>query len=150
MGARTRMVLAWAAFAAWVGWLGFLSMRYGRFPVVSRAQLLNADIAVIADVTFSADGVPSVARLGDVIWPAGAKFPAGATPRITNLAKVADWRGPKNYVLVLKAAGDGKYEIASLPRSPALDHADRLFVYPATPEVLTQFRDAPGPAARPF
>jgi len=150
------MVLAWAAFAAWVGWLSVLSVRYGRFPVVSRAQLLNADLAIVAAVKIEGGAAAPLVAVKEVIWPAGVTADFGQDGlRVDDLANASLGEStitqPGDYVLVLKSGGPGRYRIAPLPRSPLMNAIDpRGRVYPATPAVVAQVRAAPGPATRSF
>jgi hypothetical protein len=150
------MVLAWVAFAAWVGWLGVTSLRYGRFPVVSRAQLLNADLVVVAAVKMEGAAASPVVAVKEVIWPAGATADFGpAGLRLDELPDAALGANritqAGDYVLVLKSSGPGRYRIAPVGRSPLVDPAHhRPAVYPATAEVVAQVHSAAGPAPRAF
>lgn len=72
MAVRFRVFLAWGLFIAWVAWLGWQSLNYGRFPVVSHAQFLNADVAVTADMTGAEKEPQPNIHVQKVIWPRGA------------------------------------------------------------------------------
>ena len=146
MGVKLRMVLAWALFIAWVSWLGWQSYFYSRFPVVSKAQFLNADIAIVAKVTSAGEGLPSPkVQVQSVIWPAdAAKDVEGKELSIGNWSGCSGFIAPGDYVLPLTRGANGDYALAGTPRSPLLDpNRHRPQIYPATPVVLQQVRRMP-------
>ena len=69
--ARFALIVTWMLFAGWVGWLAWQSIQHDRFPIVSRAQLLEADVGVIAEVYTADKGQPSPkVKVVSTIWPA--------------------------------------------------------------------------------
>lgn len=150
MGQKIRAVAAWLLFLSWVSWLGWTSFRHGRFPVVSKAQFLATDVAVIAQVDAAGHGLPSnTVRVQSVIWPTGAADElTGRELRVGNWSNCAGFVTPGDYVLPLRRERDGQYALAGLPRSPLVDpsrHPPQI--YPAIPVVLSQVRGMP-PAAK--
>ncbi len=150
MVSRISLVVVWTAFAIWVGWMWWLSHSHGRFPVVSRAQLLAADVAVIAEVTARGDGTPvPKVKVAEVVWPADApKTLVGRELELANLPGSDGFKSPGRYVLILTGKGDGPYRMTELPRSPLVDPRARQRVYPEVPEVIGQLREVPGPSLR--
>ena len=56
--AKARLIVAFLALGAWVGYVAYQALAYGRFPVVSHAQLLVSTVDVIADVQADEQGRP--------------------------------------------------------------------------------------------
>ena len=141
--ARLGLIVTWGLFAAWVGWLAWQSIRHDHSPVVSRAQLLTADIAVTADLTANADNRPSTKiKVSKVVWPDGAPNALeGREIEIANLPSCDRFNGAGRYVLILSGQGEGPYRVAELPRSPLIDPRARPSLYSETPEVLAQLRE---------
>lgn len=138
MFARLRLILAWGLFVAWVGWLGWQSLRFSRFPVVSRAQLLNANVVIVAEIDADSEGraKPAINVL-ETLWPHdAAALPAQLN--IDNLPGCAGFSGPGRYILPL--SGAGPFHLAGLPRSPLLNQRRPLQVYPDTAEVRGQIQ----------
>ncbi|MFL5329918.1 MAG: hypothetical protein ACJ8C4_13520 [Gemmataceae bacterium] len=160
--ARVALIVVWVLFAGWVGWLAWQSYGHGRFPIVSRAQILVADIGVIAEVEKGPDGRPlPMVKVISVVWPANAPtdiVPAdgaqGRKVEINNLPGAQGFHETGRYVLLLKGKGEGPYQLAGIPRSPLVDRSRDSkgepvrFVYPETPEVLGQLREQPEPSVR--
>ena len=46
--AKARLIVAVLALFAWIGYVAYQALTYGRFPVVSNAQLLVSTLDVIA------------------------------------------------------------------------------------------------------
>ncbi|MBX7105131.1 MAG: hypothetical protein K1X57_13705 [Gemmataceae bacterium] len=145
MIARTRMILAWLAFFVWVGWLATQSYRYGRFPVVSRAQLSQADFAVVAVLKADANGQAERAiKVIRMAWPAGdTREFAGQTIEVANLPDCSDFAGPGDYVVPLTLTAKGGYELARTGRSPLMPAARRPSIYPASDVVMRQLEQVP-------
>ncbi|MGL6076428.1 MAG: hypothetical protein ACRC8S_19925 [Fimbriiglobus sp.] len=131
---RLRFLAALVLFVAWLGWLAFAVQSKGN-PILSRAQVINANQIVFAEVRVGDDGLPlPMAQVTKVLRgnvPVGpievmnlpAALPAGAK----------HFSGPGEYLLLL--SGDGKtYRIVGLPRSPGFEPAEptRPVLYPAT------------------
>lgn len=148
--ARFCLIVAWGAFAAWVSWLAWQSFSHGRFPVVSRAQLLAADVAVVADVGVAPGGTPNPkVKVQQVVWPAGAANTlAGKELEIANLPGSNGFGRAGRYVLLLTGQGDGPFQMAMIPRSPLVNVPAKATVYPDSAAVLAQLREVPGPALR--
>ena len=122
---RITLIIAWGAFAAWVSWLAWQAFSHGRFPVVSRAQLLAADVAVVADVAVASDGTPlPKVKVQSVVWPNGATSTlSGKEVEIVNLPGSHGFGRAGKYVLILSGQGDGPYQMAMVPRSPLRERA---------------------------
>jgi hypothetical protein len=150
--AKARLVVALLALFAWVGYIAYQALAYGRFPVVSHAQLLVSTVDVIADVEADARGRPMpVIHVVEVHWPAGKKALVGQDLSVANLSMVDGFQGPGRYLLPLVADDAGTYFVAGLPKSPGFEH-DSYFIYPDTPITRKQLAAAPKPSlgeARP-
>lgn len=122
MGARTRLIIVWVLFAAWVTWLGWQSLRHARFPVVSRAQLLETRWIIVADLTADNEGrALSACTVVEALRTDGAE-PApdpGSTINVVNLPGRAGFVGAGRYVLPLSNLNPSK--LAGFPRSPLID-----------------------------
>jgi hypothetical protein len=141
------LALAAAAFLGWIGYLGFLTLTVRHPVVLSRPQLLNADLDVVAQVDDLGGSVKVVA----VPWTRpGRQPPAQDTMiRVKNLESCRpDWSGPGEYLLPLKRAGD-EFEVATAGPSPGYPPSPVPLlpqkegpphIYPATPAVLEQLR----------
>jgi hypothetical protein len=145
--AKARLVTAVLVLFAWIGYIAYQALAYGRFPVVSHAQLLVSKLDVIADVMVDDSGqpLPNV-RIVEVHWPLTRKDLEGQELQVINVGDphVKGFQGSGRYILPLVPAGDGKYEIAPLPRSPGFGSAE-LFIYPDTPLAREQLNAAPKP-----
>ena len=156
--ARLALIVVWVLFAGWVGWLALQSTQHGRFPIVSRAQLLEADVGVIAEVSAGPDDRPlPKVKVIRAIWPANLGYQMGSHVtelEIANLPGCQGFHGQGRYVLLLSGKEGGPYRLAGMPRSPLVDRSRDSkgepvrFVYPETPEVLGQLREQPEPSAR--
>jgi len=141
---RVRLLIVWGLFAAWVGWLGWQSWRHRQFPVVSRAQLLNADVVVVADLTSDREGRANPeAKLVKVVWSRKdtPDLQPGITMAIVNLPGSVGFReSGTSYLLPL--TGTGPYRVAEMPRSPLIDSGRfKPQIYPDGPEVRGQIRE---------
>ncbi len=143
--AKARLVVAFVALFAWVGYIAYQALAYGRFPVVSHAQLLVSTLDVIADVNADDQGRPMPeVHVDEVHWPAGKRGLAGQDLTIRNLGDASGFVGPGRYFLPLVVDDGGGYSVAGLPRSPGFEHA-AYFVYPDTPIVREQLAGIPKP-----
>jgi hypothetical protein len=165
---RWRLALTAALFVGWLGYLLYLVLTLPRLdggpvPIVSRPQLLAADVDVVAHVE-GTDGPVVVKR---VLWQ-GPRWRwwrpplrEGQTIEVSNLKECrprsreegheapADFRGPGEYLLPLRLLPQGGYAVAEIPASPGYPPGGRHKagpprIYPATPEVLAQERRARG------
>jgi hypothetical protein len=145
--AKARLIVAFIALGAWVGYVAYQAMAYGRFPVVSHAQLLVSAVDAIADVQADEQGRPKpTVHVVEVHWPTGKKELAGQDLSVRNLGEAVGFIGPGRYVLPLIADDGGRYFVAGLPRSPGFEHTV-FFIYPDIPIVRQQLDAAPKPPA---
>jgi hypothetical protein len=147
--AKARLVVTILVLFAWVAYIAYQAMAYGRFPVVSHAQLLISTVDLVADLTADDEGRPQRnVNVVEVIWPAGRKDLAGQELTVANLTDLAiqGFSGPGRYVLPLVAGEHGTYRVAGLPRSPGFEHTV-FFVYPDTPLTRKQLAATPKPPA---
>lgn len=144
-GARIRLYVAAAAFLGWLVWLSLAVFDKGRVTPVSRAQLTEANVLVVADVS-GADGKP--ASRVKVAQRIGANGPAeGAEIDVANLPQAGvpgqGFPGPGTYLLPLVTRDNATYSIAGLPRSPgyeAVTNPTQPSIYPWTESLQTQLR----------
>jgi hypothetical protein len=147
---RTLLLLALAAagFLGWIGYLAFLVLTVRHPVVLSRPQLLGADLDVVARL----DDLGGKATVVDVPWsrPGQAAPEKGKSIRVTNLERCRpDWTGPGEYLLPLKRAVDD-FEVAPTAPSPGYPPAPDPFlprpkegpprIYRSSPAVLEQLR----------
>src|SRR5262245_46247440 len=131
--AKVRLFVAVAFLLAWVGWLGHQAFSYGRFPVVSHAQLLISTLDVVADVAANDEGRPNPkVTVREVCWPADQTAVVGKDVVVANLPSATGFEGPGRYVVPLVRGEGGDYRVAGLPRSPGFDR-QAYFIYPDTP-----------------
>lgn len=141
MGARWRLIIVWGLFVAWVSWLGWQSWRHSRFPVVSRAQLLETQMVIVADLQANDEGrfLPQCSVV-EVVWPKdGKSVKTDSKLTISNLPGCSGFAGPGRYLLLLESLDPAK--LAGFPRSPLLDPQKRPQVYPDGPDVRAQVRE---------
>jgi hypothetical protein len=144
--AKARLLIAGLALFAWIGYVAYQALAFGRFPVVSHAQLLTSTLDVIADVSAGADGRPEpTIHVVEVHWPPGQRDLAGKDLTVINFSSVMGFQGSGRYVLPLTGGKDGLYQVAGLPRSPGFDRAGAFFIYPDTPITRKQLEAAPKP-----
>src|SRR5262249_36738152 len=139
------VVLLAVAFLSWIGYLAVLAFTSRQTVVVSRAQLLAADLDVVAEI----ESLDKAIVVREVVWPRKPETEAlaGRTLTVTNLkAGQADWAGPGRYILPLvvkKSGEEERYEVAvpgqRMPGyDPALDQGRKSTrlprIYPAAPE----------------
>jgi hypothetical protein len=149
------VVLLAGLFLGWIGYLAFLAYNNRDAIVLSRQQLLAADLDVVANV----ESLDKPVMVCEVLWPKKPEMEryVGRSVLVANLkvCKVGpkekdDWKESGLYILplVVKRSGEEeKFEVAQPgPRIPGYDpafdqgqkalHAPRI--YPATPETVAQ------------
>jgi hypothetical protein len=148
---RVRLLVAAGLFLAWLGWLAYLAITASNPVVLSRPQLLVANLHVVATVS-GGDRPDAVVTIRKVDGPAAdpQKVKEGSRLTITNLPLVRSehqgWRGPGEYILALSTKPDGTCEVTPTPSSPGYppegsDPADRLRIYRATEMALRQLEE---------
>jgi hypothetical protein len=146
--AKARLFVALVTLFAWVGYIAYQAIEYGRFPVVSHAQLLNSSAVVVAELEIDGSGRPAASvRIVEVLWPDKVGRLAGETIAVRNLPRArlstedAAHLGrltTGRYILPLREE-EARYLVAGLPRSPGFEHADPVyFIYPDVPIVREQ------------
>jgi hypothetical protein len=143
---RAGLVLAFVAFAAWIGWLGWQALTVGRFPVLSRAQLLVSTHDVIASVPIDARGDPAdTVTVQEVHWPKdGGGLKLGDRIRVVNLGQATGFTEPGLYILPLVAGEKpGEFRIAGIPPSPGFPPAGPFLIYPLTQLTREQLASIP-------
>ena len=112
---RLRAVFAAVAFFGWIGYLGWVALARVGEPVVSRAQMAQADALVVAEVRII-EGMPDpVVKVVEALQP--TTIEAGATPQLLNLpdAKLSNatpLTQEGSYLIPLRNAGSG-WEVAA-------------------------------------
>ncbi len=120
--------------AVYLAWLSYLSWQVWKRPVtdtglplvVSRPQILTSQIDIIARIEDPEQPV----TVEEVLYPAETSLQPGERisvaflsecrpilPRVDMVAP-ADYSGPGRYLLPLRQAAPGKYEVAVIPFSP--------------------------------
>lgn len=140
---RLLFVAALTLFVAWLGWLA-TAVFATKPTIVSRAQLTEATVLVVAELTVDDSGQPrSPATVLFCLTPDG---PAANTAiDVTNLPAASvpgkPLPGGGQYLLPLVPAGTA-YRIAGLPRSPGYDlgPTDPPLIYPWTADVQAQLK----------
>lgn len=147
--ARLRFVAAVAVFVGWMGWLGYAVWvnTLAKPVLVSRAQLTEAVVLVVADVQADDEGrpVPEVTAVA-VLSRAGPK--PGDTLTVSKLPSAQPpgkpFPGPGRYLLPLvpDGADPSRFKLAGLPRSPGYPAADQVrpVIYPWDVAVQAQLR----------
>ncbi len=154
--ACVRLALVLALFVGWLGYEGYLvrAQKAAGGVVLSRPQLLVADLVVIGDVKRGSDEV----TVREILSPTGPEEQrlAGKPIRVTNLEDCRpppdgkantgpDLKGDGDYLLPLQdldpdaKAGAKRYRVAVIPPSPGFSKGTPR-IYPATPEVRAQYR----------
>lgn len=146
---RLRLALAAAVFVGWLSWLGYaVSVNTWRKPeLVSRAQLTEAVVLVVATVRTDDEGKPRPqAKVTERLSAGG---PTDGTEIIVDNLPSAQppgqpFPGPGEYLLPLVPAGaaEHSFRVADLPRSPGYPPARfvRPVIYPWTEAVQVQLR----------
>jgi hypothetical protein len=146
--AKVRLLIAVGLLAAWIGYIAYQALAFGRFPVVSHAQLLVSTLDVIADVRADADARPEAkVHVTEVHWPARKSELVGQDITISNMEYTAGsgFNGAGRYILPLVRGEGGDYRVAGLPRSPGFDGHSAYFIYPDTPLTRQQLDAIPKP-----
>ncbi len=157
--AVVRLALLAVLLAAWLGWLGYLAATASRPVVVSRAQLLAADLVVLARV----DDPEKAVVVEEVVFCRRGKRPAeGETLPVAGLGQCKrlprgnerlddvppDWSGAGAYLVPLTLDSQtGAYAVTETPVKPASPGFDAFpggprRIYPATDETRAQLRQA--------
>ncbi len=137
---RKRPVLLLAVavlFVGWIGYLAYLALTTRNPIVLSRPQLLAADVVVLGRVD-ALDGPVVVEKVVRAAKPEQA--PAEGKPvEIRNLSECKDdWGGAGRYLLPLTAEPGGKgYRVTAIPRSPGYFGGSPR-IYRATPRTEAQ------------
>ena len=147
--ARLRLVVALVAFVAWLSWLGYaVGYNFWYKPdLVSRAQLTEADVLVVAAVQTDEEGKPKprakvTARLSKDGPVSGDEILIDKLPSAQPPGKSFPGSGEYLIPLVPLGADRKSFRIADLPRSPGYPPAQflRPVVYPWTADVQKQLR----------
>jgi hypothetical protein len=120
---RVFLALAAALFTGWIIYLLQLALRHQHSIVVSRPQILVAEVIVVARVE---DREKPEVEVEEVLeTPNGYKGPAlerGKSIRVRNLATCEGLKpGSHTYILPLELDGDGSFSVVPIPRSPGYD-----------------------------
>jgi hypothetical protein len=120
---RVFLALAAALFAGWMIYLLQLALTHWRPVVVSRPQVLVAEVIVIGAV---ADPVDSSVVVEEVLFTAegyqGPTLEPGQAITVKNLAEcVGITPGSRTYIFPLKSGGKAGFQVVSIPRSPGYD-----------------------------
>jgi hypothetical protein len=155
--AAVRLALVTGLFLAWLGYLGYLVAKRPRtaegWPlVVSHPQVLTSEIDIVADI----DDPRGEVVVEEVLYPEGAALKKGdrikvdfleqcrPMPRRADEVPPKDFSGPGKYLVPMRQAGQGRYEVAPIPPSPGFGGTlNPVRIYPATAEALAQYRRAP-------
>ncbi len=144
--AKIRLFIAVTLLVAWVGYIAYQALAFGRFPVVSHAQLLVSTLDIVADVRADDDSQPlPQVRVQEVHWPAESQGLQGQEITVSNLPDASGFYGPGRYILPLVAGEGGQYRVAALPRSPGFGAAGVVLIYPDTPLTREQLNAIPKP-----
>jgi hypothetical protein len=143
--ARIRLILAAVAFLAWLGWLAMAVAQKGKTDIVSRAQLTEATMYVVADVAVDAEGLP----IANVKVVKSLKAPLEGNPSaidVLNIRKATvpgkSFPGPGIYLIPVVTLSPTEYLIAGLPRSPGYEATmpDRPAIYPWNEDTQKQLK----------
>jgi hypothetical protein len=152
MSAKTRLVLAASLFIAWIGWLVYLVVQSRNPVIVSRPQVLVADMIVAAELTGDANGPEAKVKVAEVLWPAGVTPGKGEEIEVIFLTDCKTrnhgWNGAGPYLLALKKK-DTVYAVQEIPASPGYpsgapetrEKFPRYRIYRATEDAVRQMRD---------
>jgi hypothetical protein len=160
-----RLALLAVLFTGWIGYLFYLVRTRSLTPagtplVVSRSQVLVSEIDVVARVN-SLDGPVTVEQ---VLWQKDPSHPVrpedtllvgnlkdcrpfGRSPEDT--ATPADFTGPGLYLLLLHRDQNDVFQVVPVPFSPGypppIHKQGQPRLYPATADVLAQYKASPKP-----
>jgi hypothetical protein len=114
------LALAAALFAGWMIYLLQLALRHRHDIVVSRPQIMVAEVIVVAWVEDPDNPTVEIEKILDPTE--GYKGPAiepGKAITVRNLAKCDGIQpGSRTYILPLEADGDDGFKVVPIPRSP--------------------------------
>jgi hypothetical protein len=133
-----RLAVAALAFVAWVSWLAWLAATVTRPVVLSRPQLLAAELLVLAQVDD-----PTKAIQVRQAWTRSEGRPRLQGLVVTNLVDCRAWAGPGEYLLPIatEPGAANTYHVVRTPYSPGIDpHAQLPRVYPAVTSVREQLQ----------
>ncbi len=159
--AVVRLVLASVLFVGWIGYLAYLVFTASNPVVLSRPQLLVADLTVLAridDPKSKTAVIEEVFRVRD-----GAAPKVGDTITVHNLDQChrlphddedpasvpSDWTGPGLYILPLQRLKEkGGYLVEQVPPSPGYPPSrvpgeGAARIYPLTPQTREQLERLP-------
>lgn len=123
---RLRLGVAVALFLGWIAYLAYLVARTRDPVILSRPQLLHAEVVIVAQVE-EKNGVPNpVVTVKEVLWAENGKVaPAVGTmlhlPEVIDVTRSQGWRGPNEYLIPLTLTQKNtevSYHVTSLPWSP--------------------------------
>ena len=137
---RSRALLAVSAllFLGWVAYLAVLALTAREPVVLSRPQLLAADLIVTAEV----EALDRPVTVVEVHHAQGAAPEKGGKVEVANLPdSKAGWVGPGRYLLPLTAK-EG-HRLTAVPRSPGYGGGPPR-IYPVTASTETQLRQVLG------
>lgn len=133
--ARLRLILAAVLFLAWLGWLAAAVLQKDAVDVLSRAQLTEATVLVVAEVAADGEGLPDP-KVTVVKTLKGTLEGDGKSIEVLNLRKAAlpgkGFPAASTYLIPLTFDKVMGYSVAGLPRSPGYEAAnpERPPIYP--------------------
>jgi hypothetical protein len=134
--AVVRFIVAVGLFLGWVGWLAYLAATTHHPVVLSRPQLLAADVVVIAKI----DDPTKEVTITEVAFSRLRQKQFEETITVANLAQCDDayaFARPGLYVVPLHLDALDRWLVQSVPASPGFDRAPPR-IYPATDEIRAQ------------
>jgi hypothetical protein len=147
--ARVRFAVALAVFVGWLAYLGYAVWcnTFHKPELVSRAQLTEAVVLVVADVKVDDEGKPSSEVTVSALLSRGGPKPGDAV-QVARLPAAQPpgqpFPGPGQYLLPLVPDGaePNRFKVAGLPRSPGYPAIDpvRPVIYPWNEAVQAQLR----------
>jgi len=145
-----RLLVAGLLFFGWIGWLVYLTTTLQHAVVLSRPQLLAADLDVIAwiDEDPQEHGPSGMVKVKAVFWAReesdrDIETKTIAVDNLPEISKDDGWEGPKEYILPLQRAGGKEkavYRVAPIPRSPGYGREGPPRIYPATADARRQLQ----------
>ncbi|MCX7665060.1 MAG: hypothetical protein N2112_05895 [Gemmataceae bacterium] len=126
MRSRIRFYIPLAIFVIWLAWLAFLALTQTNKQIVSRAQLMKANAAVVVELSPEQMKQNAPVTVMQILWGELAGLEVNKPIQVTNLknARLSDGKElskPSQILMFLTPAGEsGQYEIAVAPRSPNL------------------------------
>jgi hypothetical protein len=140
-----RLAAAATLFIAWIGYLAYL-VAITREPVIlSRPQLLDANLYMVAKIDGTADKPNDKVHVLAVPWSKADAGLVGTEIIVVDLEKCTElngWVGPGEYIVPITKTPAGNYRLAEIPLSPGFYHDSRthnyLRIYHATPQAREQ------------